>query len=276
MKVEGHEEKPKTLVYHLKYYLYHRLTSQRMVHEKFVWYVYTMYIMELVREEILWEKTIAEKGKDREPIVHGICVMPNVSEDGRIIPTSSVKNCEIQQAGKFPLQTGPTCKDCYSLLTISSYNKELLEMIQCKLTDNPTGRYVSQEQRERWTQAVKWDEVENYKDKWSYLYGIRKVRWQHPLGAVQARQTGCEAGGWRSVLKAQFRQEKYGIKDFDLQDLEPFENGTLQEGDHPIDTEINATLLIAGPRLGFKIYNDAHQLTTLRNLNHSLVIRQVN
>ena len=183
---------------------------------------------------------------------------PNVSEDGRIIPTSSVTNCEIQQAGKFPLQTGRTCKDCYAQITIASYNKDLMEMIQCELTDDPVGRYVSQEQHELWTQAVKWDEVENYEDKWSHLYGIRKVRWRHPLGAVRARRMGGEAGGWRSVLKARFRQEKYGIKDFDLQYLEPFENGTLQEGDHPIDTEINATLLIDGPRLGFTIYDDAH------------------
>ena len=258
MKVEGQEEKPKTVIDQLKYYLDYRLTGHRTVHDKFSWYVYTMYIMELAREEILWEKTIAEKDKDGEPIIHGICVTPNVSEDGRIIPTSSVTNCEIQQAGKFPLQTGRTCKDCYAQLTIASYNKDLMEMIQCELTDDPVGRYVSQEQHNVWTQAVKWDEIENYEDKWSHLYGIRKVRWRHPLGAVRARRMGGEAGGWRSVLKARFRQEKYSIKDFDLQYLEPFENGTLQEGDHPIDTEINATLLIDGPRLGFTIYDDAH------------------
>ena len=60
------------------------------------------------------------------------------------------------------------------------------------------------------------------------------------------------------VLKSGFRLENYGIKDFNLQYLEPYENGTLQEGNHPIDTEINVTLLIDGPRLGFTIYDEAH------------------
>ena len=130
MKVEGQLEKPKTVLDQLKYYLDHCLTGHRTVHNKFAWYVYTKYIMELAHEEILWEKTIAEKSKDREPIINGICVTPNVSEDRSIILTSSVTNCEIQQAGKFPLQTGRTCKDCYAQITIASYNKDLMEMIQ--------------------------------------------------------------------------------------------------------------------------------------------------
>ena len=126
------------------------------------------------------------------------------------------------------------------------------------MSDDPVGKYVSQRKFDRWKQSIERDEVENYDAKWSWIYGIRKVRWRHPLGAVRARRMGCEAGGWRSVLKSRFRQDKYGIEDFDLHYLAPFENGTFQDGEHREDATIISELVISGPELGITIYEEAH------------------
>jgi hypothetical protein len=102
--------------------------------------------------------------------------------------------------------------------------------------------------------------VDNYEDKWSPLYGIRKVRWMFPLGHAVAKQKRCQVSGWQSVLKKRFRKKVYGILDFDLYYLDPFENGTLLQVAEP-DVELTmaiSDLFITSLRLGFQIDADAH------------------
>jgi hypothetical protein len=81
MKSQDQEDKPITIVDELKYYIKYRFTTWKTVYDKYTWYVYTKYIMDLVQEDLLWETMVAEKDKDGKPIYIGICVLPIVGED---------------------------------------------------------------------------------------------------------------------------------------------------------------------------------------------------
>jgi hypothetical protein len=94
MKTQDQEDKPRTIVDELKYYIKHRFTTWQTVYDKYTWYVYTKYIMYLIREELLWEKMVAEKDKDGEPIYKGICVLSNVGEDEETYRMSAFTGCD--------------------------------------------------------------------------------------------------------------------------------------------------------------------------------------
>jgi hypothetical protein len=50
-----------TVIARLKYFLKKRNVHHRDTHMKFAWYLYTMHVMELAMEEIIWAKTVAKR-----------------------------------------------------------------------------------------------------------------------------------------------------------------------------------------------------------------------
>jgi hypothetical protein len=119
-----------------------------------------MYIMDLVQEELLWEKMVAEKGKDDKPIYTGICVLPNVGEDQQAYCMSGFTGCDLQCENSLPIQTSSACCMCHQPLTIASYNKDLLKRIYYEnitINQDHGERYIAKERFHKWQQEVNED-----------------------------------------------------------------------------------------------------------------------
>jgi hypothetical protein len=152
---------------------------------------------------------------------------------------------------------------CHQPLMIASYNKDLLKRVHDEnITINPDygERYITRERVKEWQQVVSDNKRNNYKHKWSPMFGIRKVQWNFPQGPAIAKRKQCKPSGWVSILKKRHRKEKYGIMDFDHYYLEPFDNGTLKqditthdESTKPID-EFFITVLQLGRRMNHDSY----------------------
>jgi hypothetical protein len=262
MKSQDQEDKPITIVDKLKYYIQHRYTTWQTFYDKYMWYVYTKYIMDLVREELLWEKMVAEKGKDNKPIYTGICVLPNVGEDQQAYRMSGFTGCDLQCEIKFAIQTSRTCRMCYQPLKIASYNKELMKRIYYEniIIDQDHGEcYITKERFHKSQQEVNEDEMTNYEHKWSPMFGIRKGQWMFPLGHAIAKRKQCKPSGWVLVLKKRYQKEKYGINDFDHYYLDPFDNGTFKQDitTHDESTKPIDEIFITGPQLGRQMNHDS-------------------
>ena len=253
MKCSGQEEKPITVIDELKYYLKNRLTSWQTVHDKFKWYLYTKYVMDLVREEIIWEMTVSEKGKDGEPIYFGICVQPNANDEGDYHRNQL---CEFQSYDHFPIQTSRKCRECYAPIKLASYNKELIGRIQSEIMTVRPNTYrieITASRLQKWKDEVHEDLLDNYGETYGPQHGIRLTEWFHPQQEV-ARRWRYRTRGILSTLKKRFRKARYGIKDFDHFYLESFENDTFRSiTEDDDDTRLIADLVISGPRLDLKL-----------------------
>jgi hypothetical protein len=77
--------------------------------------------------------------------------------------------------------------------------------------------YVCDEAFKRMKLSLEQGDVETFNEKWSKMFGIRQVYWNHPRGSKYARHEGDPKEGYEAVVKKRFRKKPmYTQDDMDL------------------------------------------------------------
>jgi hypothetical protein len=121
----------------LKHYLKYQKVTHYWSFHKYAWYEYTSYIIfELISEELIWSKTVAEKGKNGEPIKNSICFNAKCLDD-RL--SCSPYDSEIKKPRchhDFQLQTGQNCYFCQEEMRVLSYDIDYMKEMQKSLIND--------------------------------------------------------------------------------------------------------------------------------------------
>ena len=108
------------------------------------------------------------------PIYFGICVQPNVNDNGEYRLNCY---CEYQAYGQYPIQTTRVCRECQAPLKVAAYNTELIGHIQAEImTIYPYSSRieVTKARLQRWRDEVHEDWLDNYVDIYEPRHGIRR------------------------------------------------------------------------------------------------------
>jgi hypothetical protein len=127
---------PTTVIHQLKHYLKYRKLTHYCLFHRYAWYAYTSYIIELISEEVIWSKTVAEKGKNGEPIKHGIGFNATSLYDRLPCPSYNPEIKKPQCSHKFQLQTGHHCYFCQEEMRVLSYDIDYMKQMQKSLINN--------------------------------------------------------------------------------------------------------------------------------------------
>jgi hypothetical protein len=77
-------------------------------------------------------------------------------------------------------------------------------------------------------QSLQRGNVENFDEKWSKMYGMRKAYWKHPCGSQYGRWLGVPKEWYDPVIKKRFRKKPtYKQEGVKIKLLEPFDKSAI-------------------------------------------------